>query len=381
MSSRVQGLIETAAALLVTTMLLLATSFAHMATAAEEVTLGALLPLTGPAAPVGIAEQRGVQFAVARANGKGGIQGRQVKVFYEDSQGKPDQGMLAFNRLVDLHHVPVSLTAFSSVSLAIAPVATRTKVVVVNPAAQSSRLENASPYLFNTLPMVKDEAIVLAKFVVEKLGKKTAALIYENAAAGIDGRDDFKKAFVALGGKVLAEEPVEFGQTNYRPVLLKVASTRPEFVYISITQGHDAFAEQVGQVENFPLGVGNTFSRPFFGYASTLGWYQTEIRSEIPPAIDAEYAKMFPTGTSQYEDRKTVMGFFEKEYFNATNVVLTAIDRVLSEKGALTGEALRKAIFDIKTFEGVARITFTKNTASRQIDVVRLDKGVRTRVE
>ena len=66
------------------------------------------------------------------------------------------------------------------------------------------------------------------KYVVEKLGKKTAGIIYENAAAGVDGKDDFKKAFEALGGKILAEEPTEFGQTNYRPSLLKVASVKPD---------------------------------------------------------------------------------------------------------------------------------------------------------
>jgi len=37
-----------------------------------EILIGALLPLTGPAAPVGLEQQQGVQFAVDRANAAGG---------------------------------------------------------------------------------------------------------------------------------------------------------------------------------------------------------------------------------------------------------------------------------------------------------------------
>ena len=68
-------------------------------------------------------------------------------MIYEDSQGKPDQGVLAFNRLLDLHQAPAIVTAFSSISLAIAPLATRKKVLVINPAAQTNKLADASPYL------------------------------------------------------------------------------------------------------------------------------------------------------------------------------------------------------------------------------------------
>lgn len=326
-----------------------------------EVLLGALLPLTGPAAPIGLEEQQGVQFAVDRANAAGGINGIPVHVVFDDSQGKPDQAVLAFNRMVDLQSAQVVLTAFSSVSLAIAPIGTRREVLIVNPAAQTDKLENASPFLINTIPMVRSEASVLAKYVIEKLGKN-AAIIYENAAAGIDGRNDFRKYFEEAGGTIIVEEPVEFGQTNYRSALLKVASTKPDFVYIAMTQSHDAMADQVGQVADFPIAVGNTFSRPFFGRASTEGWYQTAIESGYP---EEDVVSAFKAAYKADD-----MGFFAREYFNATNIVLQAAEKVLKDGGDVTGEALRDAILEIKTFESpVAKITFETNTASRPVEI------------
>jgi branched-chain amino acid transport system substrate-binding protein len=353
--------------------LLAATLAAVNAASAQDIAIGTLLPLTGPAAPTGIEEQTGVIFAVDKANAAGGIRGHKITVFHEDSQGKPDVGVLSFNRLTDLRGVPVVVTAFSSVSLATAPLATRKKVLVINPAAQSNQLEKASPYLINTIPLVGDEAVVTAKFAVNFLKKKSAAIIYENVAAGIDGKDYFKKAFEAMGGKILAEEPVEFGQTNFRPTLLKVAATKPDFVYISMTQGHPAFAEQVGQLDSFPVGLGTTFSNPFFGYKSTLGWYQTVLKSDISPETEKEFNAKFKTKE---------MGFFAREYYNSTNIALKAIDKVLGDGGKVTGEALRKAIFDIKTFKSeVTTVTFNSNTAQRQVLMVQYGEGARKPVD
>jgi branched-chain amino acid transport system substrate-binding protein len=340
---------------------------------AQEIVLGSLLPLTGPAAPTGIEEQTGVIFAVDKINAAGGIRGRKITVIHEDSQGKPDVGVLSFNRLTDLRNVPVVITAFSSVSLAIAPLATRKKTLVINPAAQSNQLENASPYLLNTIPLVGDEAVVTAKFALNFMKKKTAAIIYENVAAGIDGKDYFKKAFEQMGGKVLIEEPVEFGQTNFRPTLLKVVASKPDVVYISMTQGHPAFAEQVGQLDSFPVALGTTFSRPFYGFKSTLGWYHTALKSDVTPAMEKEFNEKFKTKE---------MGFFAREYFNSTNIVLKAIEKVLADGGQITGESVRKAIFDIKTFKSdVATIVFNTNTAVRQIEMLQLAEGARKVVD
>lgn len=332
-------------------------------TQAQDITIGALLPLTGPAAPVGLEEQQGVQFAVDRANAAGGIRGHKVKVLYEDSQGKPDVGVLSFNKLTDLNNVPVVITAFSSVSLATAPLATRKKVLVINPAAQSNKLRDASPYLFNTIPLVGDETGAIANYLVKTLGKKTAAIVYENAAAGIDGKDDFKKAFEALGGKIVAEEPVEFGQTNYRPTLLKAAAAKPDVVFTVITQGHPTYVEQAGQIPNFPVGAGTTFVSPLCCYPASAGWYQSVIKSGISPEVEKAFDEQFKTKN---------MGFYAREYFNSTNIALKAIDHVLAKGGPVTGEALRNAIFEIKNFgSSVANISFDKtNTAKRGVEII-----------
>ena len=135
----------------------LAASLIFTQAKAETITFGGILPLTGPGALIGTAEMHGIQFAVDQANAKGGVHGNQIAVQFEDNQAKPDQSVLSFNKLTDLQHVPVIFTGYSGPSLAMAPLATRKKVLLVNAGAQADALSKASPYLINTLPTIGDE--------------------------------------------------------------------------------------------------------------------------------------------------------------------------------------------------------------------------------
>src|ERR1700729_2022351 len=171
-----------------------ASLFMIAAANADTIRIGAILPLTGPGALIGTQQMRGIQFAIDQANAKGVVHGKKIEVVFEDNQAKPDQSILSFNKLTDLEHLQVIFTAYSGPSLAMAPLATRKKVLLVNAGAQADKLATASPYLINTLPTIGDEIGVLTKYLAGE-GKKKAVILFENDAAGISGRDDYMDAY------------------------------------------------------------------------------------------------------------------------------------------------------------------------------------------
>ncbi|HUL29853.1 MAG TPA: ABC transporter substrate-binding protein, partial [Thermodesulfobacteriota bacterium] len=64
--------------------------------AVEEVTVGVLLPLSGPVAPIGRTSRRGLDLAVKEVNEGGGIKslgGAKIKLIYADSRGDPKIAM------------------------------------------------------------------------------------------------------------------------------------------------------------------------------------------------------------------------------------------------------------------------------------------------
>jgi branched-chain amino acid transport system substrate-binding protein len=341
-------------------LLLLAVMLAVSAARAETIRFGAILPLTGPGGMTGTQEMRGIQFAVDKANAAGGVRGNKIEILFEDNQARPDQSILSFNKLADLQRVALIFSAYSGPLLAMAPLATRKKILLINAGAQADKLATASPYLINTLPTIGDEVKILSQYLTAE-GKKQGAILFENNADGIAGRDDYVKYFPAAGGTILAQEPTQFGQTDFRPALLKLVNARPEVMLVSITAGLLQIAQQYKQ-----LGLDFTVARATFladpdtiADPSSEGFVHTQMRIDVPQELAAEFKAKFGVE----------MAFFVRQYYNATQVVLAVTDTVLANGKKLTGESLHDTLFKIRRFQGLIPLEFKSNTAAVPLDI------------
>ena len=334
----------------------LAVTAAH----AETIRIGAILPLTGPGALIGTQQMRGIQFAIDQANAKGGVHGNQIEVVFEDNQAKPDQSILSFNKLTDLQHLQVIFTAYSGPSLAMAPLATRKKVLMVNAGAQADKLATASPYLINTLPTIGDEIAVISKYLAGE-GKKKAVILFENDAAGISGRDDYVDAFPKTGGTIVAQEPTQFGQTDFRPALLKLADAKPEVMLVSITAGLVNMAQQYKQLGlNFTVAGTTFFQDPdVMQDPAADGFVHTQVRIDAPPELNAQFKQKYGVD----------MEFFVRQYYNAAQIVMTCLDKLLADGKPITGENMHDAVFSIRKFQGLIPLEFKSNTATVPLDI------------
>ncbi len=327
---------------------------------AETIKIGAILPLTGPGALIGTQQMRGIQFAIDQANAKGGVRGNTIEVVFEDNQARPDQSILSFNKLTDLQHLQVIFTAYSGPSLAMAPLATRKKILLINAGAQADKLATASPFLINTLPMIGDEIAVISKYMIAE-GKKKAVILFENGAAGISGRDDYIDAFPKAGGTILAQEPTQFGQTDFRPALLKLADAKPDVMLVSITAALLQMAQQYKQLGLDFAVAGTTFFQDpdVIKEPSAEGFVHTQLRIEAPPELAAAFKAKFGAE----------MEFFVRQYYNATQIVLKTLDKVLADGQPVTGETMRDTVLKIRKFEGLIPLEFKTNTATVPLDI------------
>ena len=333
---------------------------------AEAIRFGAILPLTGPGAMIGTQQMRGIQFAIDKANAAGGVRGNKIEVLFEDNQAKPDQSILSFNKLADLQKVPLIFTAYSGPSLAMAPLATRKKILLINAGAQADKLATASPYLINTLPTIGDEVKVISQYLIGE-GKKQGAILFENDAAGIAGRDDFVKYFPKAGGTILSQEPSQFGQTDYRPALLKLADAKPQVMLVSITAGLLQMAQQYKQLGlNFTVAGTTFFADPdTVADPAAEGFVHTQVRIDAPPELAAEFKARFGVD----------MEFFVRQYYNATQIVLAVTDKLLGDGKKLTGENMHDTLFAIRTFQGLIPLQFNSNTATVPLDINMMKAG------
>jgi branched-chain amino acid transport system substrate-binding protein len=67
----------------------------------DTVTIGAFGPITGPAAYIGLGARDGSNLAVKEINAAGGVNGRKLRVLFEDDAHSPSRALAAVKKLVD----------------------------------------------------------------------------------------------------------------------------------------------------------------------------------------------------------------------------------------------------------------------------------------
>ena len=147
---------------------------------------------------------KAAQWAVDAINAKGGINGKKLEMITLDTQADPQVGINAVNRLVSVEKVPVFITAWSSVVRAVAPIANDNKVVELSIGANSPDIAKLGDYVFTTFPLADVDVAALARYSVEKLGKKRAAVLYINNDTGIVASKVYKDTFSKAGGEIVA---------------------------------------------------------------------------------------------------------------------------------------------------------------------------------
>jgi len=118
---------------------------------AESIKMLDLSPQSGVMKDVGDRNQMGVRFAVEEINAAGGLLGRPVKMFFDDSQVKPDVATRKAMRYIMEEKVEFLLTSTGThVAKALEPVADKNKVILLNYAASGDELtgKDFTPYHF-----------------------------------------------------------------------------------------------------------------------------------------------------------------------------------------------------------------------------------------
>ena len=146
----------------------------------EPIKIGVILPLTGNNASYGEKFLKGLNLANDEINANGGIGGGKVELIIEDGMADPAKSVTAYQKLRQEHKdMSVIISAFSSVILAIAPLANDDHVVLMNPVASSANLSQAGDYEFNTMLLMSITVNKLADYIrnVEKIEKAGGKII------------------------------------------------------------------------------------------------------------------------------------------------------------------------------------------------------------
>jgi branched-chain amino acid transport system substrate-binding protein len=210
----------------------------------NTIKIGVIAELTGDVPAVGASCKNAAEMAVAEINKDGGIQLADkkypVKLIIEDNAGKADQAASSAQKLITQQNVVAIVGPnVSRYAMPAAEIAESSKVVLITPWSTAPKVsldsKTGAPkkYVFRACFIDPFQGGVLAKFALDNLKLKKAAVLYDVASEYNKGiAEIFKEVYEKNGGKVVAFETYTTNDKDFSSQLTKIKKADPEIIFL-----------------------------------------------------------------------------------------------------------------------------------------------------
>lgn len=320
--------------------------------AKQPVKVGAVFILTGANSGYGIAQRAGVEIAVDEINKAGGINGAQLQVIFEDSQGNKDQAINAVRKLIDKDSVTTIIgPTLSTEMFAAGPVANEAGVPILGISTTAAGITDIGKYVFrNSLP----EAGVLPHTIKRAIDKHKIKKVATTWAANDDfsksGYETFKAELKKANVEIAVEASHNLKDQQFDAQITRLLAGKPDAIVISSLYQEAALfmvqARKAGYTGPF-IG-GNGFNSPALidvakeaaeGAIVGSPWYGGRDNAKVKAFVAAYTAKMNGKGPDQ----------FAAQAYDGTYLVAEA----LKKAGSTNRDKVRDALAGVKGYDGV----------------------------
>lgn len=242
---------------LIAGMLASALSIGVPAQAADDVTIGLIVPLSPPGDPAGgQLIRRGAEMGIDAVNASGGVLGgRKLKLSVQDSQGRPEAGVAGYRRLVS-EDKAVAVTGFfhSSVAIAVNEVAKEMGVPTLAVQASAADITDKHYDIAFRTHVVDPVRVSAWMEFIKKRGFKRVSLIAETTDYGIGlAEETVKQNKDTNAGVEIQKIPFDRSVTDLTPQLLQIKAFKPDLVInIGVGQPADLIIDQATTIGLLP---------------------------------------------------------------------------------------------------------------------------------
>jgi branched-chain amino acid transport system substrate-binding protein len=209
--------------------------------AEETVRIGVIAEFSGPFADYG-GQILGGMKAYLKQNGEV-FGGRKVELVIKDTTGAaPEIAKRLAQELVTRDDVDI-LAGFGLTpnALAVAPVATQAKKLMVVMNAASSIITTRSPYIVRVSHTLAQDTRPIAQWAARN-GIKRAFTLVSDFGPGIDAEGAFLKAFKDAGGEISGSLRTPLQNPDFAPFIQRVKDARPEALFVFLPPGNQTIA-------------------------------------------------------------------------------------------------------------------------------------------
>jgi branched-chain amino acid transport system substrate-binding protein len=329
----------------------------------EPIHIACWFVVAGPDTSLGTDTKRGVEIAIDDKGGK--LLGFTMKLSVQDTGCNAEGGQAAATKLAaDPTIVAAIGSSCSSEARPGAPILWKAGIPSVSPSTTGPFLTDPKRgpefggYL-RTAHNDKIQGAVAAQFAFNQLKVKKAATIHDGSPYAEQLQAIFVETFKKLGGTIASQEAVAPTDTDMRPVLTKIATGKPEFIYYPVfiaAGGH--ITRQVKEVKGLEkvglMGADGIFSPDFYKAAgeAAVGMYHS---SPDFSAFGEGYKTFLEKHQKKYGEKPIAP--FHAHAYDAAMMIFAAIEKVAKKAPDGTLYIGRKALTDglyaTKNFKGL----------------------------
>lgn len=336
---------------------------------ANTIVIGEYGSMTGGTATFGQSTHKGIMLATEELNNAGGLLGKKVSIITEDDQGKPEQAVNAVLKLIQRDHVTAVLGEVgSSRSLAAGPICQQNKVPMISPSSTNPKVTQIGDYIFRACFIDPFQGSVMAKFAMNTLKAKKAAIFTDRKQDYSVGLAQyFKETFTASGGQIVSEEAYQSDDKDFKPQLTNIRASQPDVVFVPGYYTECALiARQARELGiNAPLLGGDGWDSDVTlksgGQAVEGVYFSNHYHQDDPRPEVQNFVTKFKQKYNEVPDAMAVTGY------DAANILFAAIKNANS----LDRQAIRDQIAKTSDFTGVSgRMSIDENRNAKKGAVV-----------
>ncbi len=208
----------------------------------DTIKIGSIYIFSGFAATYGQFAKQGILLAVDEINKSGGILGKKLEVYFEDSHAKPDKALRAIRKLVFEKKVDF-LVGFDSSGVAKSVVSyikeLKIPTIITHAATPDVTGKQCNKYVFRISVNINQNVMAAAKIAAKTKAVRWTT-IGPDYAFGHQSWEYFQKYLKQLNPKAQFMKTVAFpkvGTEDYTPYITSIMAANPDGVFISLWSG------------------------------------------------------------------------------------------------------------------------------------------------
>ncbi len=315
--------------------------------------VGFITPLTGDVKTFGESTKNGFLLAMEQAGitaEKGGKIGNvPVKLFIQDDRNDVTEGVNVATKLINENKVQAIIGSVTSkVTIPITKVTNDAKVVQLTSTATSPKVTvedgKRKPYAFRACFIDPFQGTVGAKFALNNLKAKTAAILYDQSNDYTIGLSQyFKEAFEKGGGKVVQMSAYATADVDFSAVLTQIAKLKPDILYLPDYYQKVSLIGKQARVKGIKatfLGGDGWDSGELDFKVMDGGYFTNHYSPDDPRPIVQDFIKAYKAKYGSVPDALATLAY------DATNMLISAVKQVQSNDPEKIREALGTMTFN-----------------------------------